>query len=172
MKHISIEEFISNLKSVPSGVEYFNLVMNNQISKDEEGENHHIYMKAICGDNSYLFRLSYFNHVKAHIILAKAGIEGNFKWQYKALKALTEFTRKQIKSLTDIEKIEIEANHYSELRKLALTINGKHLADANREYWKNISDEERKKRGEISSKTVSNIWENRTIDERKKLEKI
>ena len=37
-KIISIEEFINNLKSTSWGIKYLDLVINNQISKNEEGK--------------------------------------------------------------------------------------------------------------------------------------
>lgn len=160
MKYISKEEFFNQLNSCEYGRQYIELVTNpkNHIGKKEEGEDHHMYMKAICGENSHLIRLSYFNHIKAHIILAEAGIQGNFWWQHKAKTALTQFTRKQWDKLSDIEKITFEEiYHWSELLK-----NGHKAAGIIQSInWKNKPEEEKRAKVNKFKNTINNRTEER-----------
>ena len=179
MKHISKEEFFNQLNSCEYGRQYLELVTNptNKLSEDAEGEDHHLYMKKICGENKELYRLSYYNHIKAHILLAKAGLEGHFSWTGKALRAVQAMLMRTCKKLYELEQIKPEEiEFFAELRALAQKENGKSVS----KWWNNLSEEERKKIGNKISVTnnnpvvmkkkiesLHNTWDNKSLEEKK-----
>jgi len=121
-KFISNEEFFIQLNSCEYGRQYIELVTNpkNHIGKKEKGDDHHMYMKSICGDNNHLVRLSYYNHCLAHLLLAKAGCELDAWWSGKALLVINKMSGKaQYNSLTDLEKADLELEGWAEARKIS-----------------------------------------------------
>ena len=151
-KYITNEEFFNQLNSCEYGRQYIELVTNpkNHLGKKEKGDNHHVYMKAICGENSNLVRLSYYNHCLAHLLLAKAGCELDALWSFKALLVINRMDGKnQYNNLTDLEKADLELEGWAEAKEMA----NKKMSKFHKERFANMTDEEK----EAFSKTVKEV---------------
>ena len=147
-KYITNEEFFNQLNSCEYGRQYIELVTNhkNHLGKKEEGEDHHMYMKAICGKNSHLVRLSYYNHCLAHLLLAKAGFKLDAWWSHKALCVINKMSGKaQYSNLTDLEKADLELEGWAEARKLSAI----KMSEFQIERYKDPNEREKASKGQI-----------------------
>lgn len=169
MKHISKKEFFNQLNSCEYGRQYLELVTNpeNHLGKKDKGEVHHIHPRKLGGDlkaPENLVKLSVFNHCLAHVLLAKAFIELNITGKHEALLMISMLSRKQYKTLSDIEKITLEdIYNWSILRQLGFEKAGKLC----KEFWETADNEFRKKFSDKKSNERKKYWANLTEEERK-----
>ena len=116
--NISEKDFYSILEQTQEGKKYLNYVYDSSrysrpIVREKGYELHHICPRAFLGRNvqSNLVKLTVYEHCEAHLLLAKA-----FPC-YETLFPITKLCGKQIKELTDLEKLTLEElYHFSELR--------------------------------------------------------
>jgi hypothetical protein len=114
------QDFYDQLEISEVGQQYLNLVSlckNRALIPEEGYEIHHIFPTSLGGlnvnDNKVKFTI--FEHCKAHALLAQAIP------CYKTLKPLTKMSYGQVKSLQDVERVELdEIFKWSELREKAL----------------------------------------------------
>ena len=136
------KEFLGKLGKSEEGRKYLDLVARNKNRRNlkwERGfERHHIQPRALGGSDSSsnLVKLTVFDHILAHIYLAKA------LPCYDTVAATCIMCGRRIKTLSEVEKITLEeAYRQSEIRQLR------------RKYRKPKTDEENRYFVEQSKKT-------------------
>lgn len=136
------QEFLKTLKKSKEGLKYLNLVEENKGKRDlkwKKGfERHHIQPKALGGsdDRSNLVKLTVFDHILAHIYLAKA------LPCYDTVAATCIMCGRRVKTLSEVEKITLEeAYDQAQIRQLR------------RKYRRPKTDEENRHFVEQSKKT-------------------
>lgn len=114
---MNVEIFYRQLDSSSWGKKYLTLIREKVPEEATLTEVHHIQPRALGGSNSKtnLVRLTVYQHILAHIYLAKA------LPCRETLLPLTWMCSKSVKHLTDLEKINLESlPEWTELREKAL----------------------------------------------------
>lgn len=114
---MNVEVFYRQLDSSSWGKKYLTLIREKVPKEATLTEVHHIQPRALGGSNSRtnLVRLTVYQHILAHIYLAKA------LPCRETLLPLTWICSKSVKHLTDLEKVNLESlPEWTELREKAL----------------------------------------------------
>lgn len=109
MNILTREKFLTKLRETIEGQRYLEFVLNSErrsrsVTRERGYELHHIQPRALGGTNELenLIKLTTYEHCEAHLLLAKA------LPCYETLYPITKLCGKQIKELTDLERVTLE----------------------------------------------------------------
>lgn len=131
------------------------------LSKEDSGENHHIFPKSIFGKNNIIIRLTYIDHFRAHWYLAKIYETEGMKRQYMQMaKAffsfiqIADYRKEVIRNFTDEEicELAILIDQSKEHNRLSS------IGELNSFYGKHHSPETIQKTLDTKKRNGSMIW--------------
>lgn len=150
-------EFIEKLKGTSAGQKYIALIQEEKskgrsLNWERGFERHHIQPKALGGEDSEdnLVKLSVFNHILAHVYLAKA------LPCYDTVYAVQILSGKQKNSLQDIEKATIdEVCEWAKIRELARKYRKPHSSETIAKFVEGSKKTRLAKYGSLMSQALS-----------------